>query len=186
MQKSISQLVLFFHKQTSSICNVFRFYVLKGGFLCDNIYNQFDDSYNFMVQVIDTLYLWGFCFLFAETIKADFRKIKKGIKDKQIFKIIIILFFIKHFVKSVPIRSFFWSVFSCIRIEYGENTDKKKLRILTLFTQWKFYFLVIYSLLQDNVDHFWHNVIYLTKLLVTWCVCLQRFDRSTSRVFVIC
>ena len=73
MQKSISQLVFFFHKQTSSICNVFRFYVLKGGFLCDNIYNQFDDSYNFMVQVIDTLYLWGFCFLFAETIKADFR-----------------------------------------------------------------------------------------------------------------
>ena len=44
---------------------------------------------------------------------------------------------------------FFWSVFSCIRTEYGnllrktpysvriqENTDQKKLRIWTLFTQW--------------------------------------------------
>ena len=53
-----------------------------------------------------------------------------------------------HCVKSVQIRSFFWSVFSRIRTEYGEmrsispysdrmreNMDKKKLRIWTLFTQ---------------------------------------------------
>ena len=53
-----------------------------------------------------------------------------------------------HCVKSVQIRSIFWSVFSCIRDEYGgllrkspysvlmqENTDQKKLRIWTLFTQ---------------------------------------------------
>ena len=53
-----------------------------------------------------------------------------------------------HCVKSVQIRSFFWSVFSCIRTEYGdfrikslysvriqENTDQKKLHIWTLFTQ---------------------------------------------------
>ena len=49
-------------------------------------------------------------------------------------------------VKSVQIRSFFRSVFSGIRTEYGEilsitvqmreNTDQKKLRIWTLFTQW--------------------------------------------------
>ena len=52
-------------------------------------------------------------------------------------------------VKSVQIRSFFWSVFSCIRTKYGDlmfkspysiqirgNTDQKKLRIWTLFTQW--------------------------------------------------
>ena len=44
-------------------------------------------------------------------------------------------------MKSVQIRSFFWSVFSRIRTEYGEilqmrqNTDQKKLRIWTLFTQ---------------------------------------------------
>ena len=43
-------------------------------------------------------------------------------------------------MKSVQIRSFFWSVFSRIRTEYGdllrENTDQKKLRIWKLFTQW--------------------------------------------------
>ena len=50
-----------------------------------------------------------------------------------------------HCVKSVQIRSFFWSVFSCLRTEYRdlrskspysvriqENTDQRKLRILTL------------------------------------------------------
>ena len=54
-------------------------------------------------------------------------------------------------VKSVQIRSFFWSLFSCIRTEYGylwskspysvrmqENTDQKHLRIWTLFTQCAF------------------------------------------------
>ena len=53
-----------------------------------------------------------------------------------------------RYVKSVQIRSFFWSVFSCIRNEYGdllrkssyssqiqENTDQEKLRIWTLSTQ---------------------------------------------------
>ena len=33
-----------------------------------------------------------------------------------------------HCVKRVQIRSYFWSVFSCIRTEYG-------IRIWTLFTQ---------------------------------------------------
>ena len=50
-----------------------------------------------------------------------------------------------HCLKSVQIRSFFWSVFSRVRIEYGEiriispysvrmrkNTNQKKLRIWTL------------------------------------------------------
>ena len=54
-----------------------------------------------------------------------------------------------HFVKSVQIRSFFWSVFSCTWTEYGEilpvspysvwmqeHADQKKLCIWTLFTQW--------------------------------------------------
>ena len=54
-----------------------------------------------------------------------------------------------HCVKSVQIRSFFWSVFSRMRTEYGEirsislysvrmraNTEQKKLRIWTYFTQW--------------------------------------------------
>ena len=29
-------------------------------------------------------------------------------------------YFLFHCVKSVQIRSFFWSVFSCIRAEYGD------------------------------------------------------------------
>ena len=47
-----------------------------------------------------------------------------------------------HCVKSVQIGSFFWSLFSCIQtskspysVRMQENTDHKKLRILTLFTQ---------------------------------------------------
>ena len=56
---------------------------------------------------------------------------------------------ITHCVKSVQIRSYFWSVFSHIRTEYGvirsispysvlmqENTDQKELRIWTLLKQW--------------------------------------------------
>ena len=55
-------------------------------------------------------------------------------------------------MKSVQIRSFFWSVFSRIRIEYGEILrigeilqsecgkiqSRKKFRIWTLFTQYPF------------------------------------------------
>ena len=54
----------------------------------------------------------------------------------------------KHRVKSIQIRSFFWSPFSRISTEYGEilcicpfcvrmreSTDQQKLRIWTFFTQ---------------------------------------------------
>ena len=64
----------------------------------------------------------------------------------------MILYFLKssviyifHYVKSVQMRSFFWSVFSCMHTEYAdlpskslysvwiqENTDQKKLRITVL------------------------------------------------------
>ena len=54
----------------------------------------------------------------------------------------------EHCVKSVQIQSFLWSVFFCIRTEYGvwiflysvriqKNMDQKKLRIWTLFMQWE-------------------------------------------------
>ena len=46
-----------------------------------------------------------------------------------------------HCVKSVQIRSNFWSVFSGIRTEYGEI-----LRIWTLFTQWLSQKLLRFSL----------------------------------------
>ena len=63
-----------------------------------------------------------------------------------------------HCVKSVQIRSFFWSVFSRIRTEYREilsiypysvpmreNADQKKLRIWTIFTRWHSQKLSIFS-----------------------------------------
>ena len=59
-----------------------------------------------------------------------------------------VLWNILYCVKSIQIRSFFWSAFSCIWPEYGDllrkslcsvriekNTDQKKLRIWTLFMQ---------------------------------------------------
>ena len=65
-----------------------------------------------------------------------------------------------HCVKSDQIRSFFWSLFSCIRTEYGKIlrispysarmrgiTDQKKLRIWALFRQcqwWHFWCLYLY------------------------------------------
>ena len=70
--------------------------------------------------------MWKFC---GDAVSAEFRR-----------KL--------YCLKSVQIRSFFWSVFSRIRAEYEEirsispysvwmreNTDQKKLRIWTLFTQ---------------------------------------------------
>ena len=40
-------------------------------------------------------------------------------------KPILATYHIYHCVKSVQIRSYFWSVFSCIRTEYGSpNTEK--------------------------------------------------------------
>ena len=73
-----------------------------------------------------------------------------------------------HCVKSVQIRSFFWTTFSCIRIKYGEmrsispysvrmweNTDQKKLSIWALFTQLILRqlltttFTVLFSLMKD-------------------------------------
>ena len=57
-----------------------------------------------------------------------------------------------HFVKKVLIENFFWSVFSCIRTEYGnllskssyslriqEKRDQKKLRIWTLWETFSCY-----------------------------------------------
>ena len=56
-----------------------------------------------------------------------------------------------HCMKSIQIRSFYWSAFSCAQSEYGEilrispysvrmweNTDQKNLRIWTHFTQCPF------------------------------------------------
>ena len=84
---------------------------------------------------------------------------------------------ISHCVKSVQIRSIFWSVFSDIWIEYWdlrsksphsvrmqENTDQKKLRIWTLFTHchqyrhtcsFAYFVECVLFFLDDNLDEEW-------------------------------
>ena len=72
------------------------------------------------------------------------------ILPKNKWKHLLVFTFTKdsHYEKSVKIWSFFWSVFSCVRTEFGflllkspysvriqENTDQKKVRIGTIFTQ---------------------------------------------------
>ena len=78
----------------------------------------------------------------------------------------------KHCVKIVIIRSFFLSVFSCIRTKYGdlqgksshsvwiqENRDQKKLRIWTLFTQWN----LLISLLRNGIFYI-QNVMLIRNI----------------------
>ena len=69
-----------------------------------------------------------------------------------------------HCLKSVQIRSFFWSVFSRIWTEYEDlrsnsqysvrirdNTDQKKLRIWTLFTQWTWLLILTLIVHQSSL-----------------------------------
>ena len=110
----------------------------------------------------------------------------------------IFIFFILDL--SVQIRSFFWSVFSRIRTEYRdllrkspysvrlrENTDQKKLRIWTLFTQcwpykWAkpfqaspaFYLETSHLIYSANHDSFLHEIHYWTEMCYHWRYNLQQ------------
>ena len=95
-----------------------------------------------------------------------------------------------HCVRSVQIWSFIWSVFSRIQTEYGvlrskspylvqmlENTDHKKIRIWTLFTQWPDY--------HPTATHRWyqvfHNVLYHLRLLLPFSVFNVRYNRLLTK-----
>ena len=89
-------------------------------------------------------------------IYAILERPKESSKAVDLSKSVVLKFYIwSPFLPSYSLRrmcpntELFWSVFSCIPIEYGdllrkspysvrmqENTDQKKLRIWTLFTQW--------------------------------------------------
>ena len=77
-----------------------------------------------------------------------------------------------HCVKSVQIRRFFWSIFSCILTEYSvriqENTDQKKTPYLDTFHA------VIRNYKNDEKDFFLHIVHF------PWC-CLGKF--LPARIF---
>ena len=88
-------------------------------------------------------------------------------------RIFHICFFIDHCVKSVQVRSFFWSVVSRIRTKYGEirsifpylvqireNTDQEKLRIWTLFAQWILLCILLFLLWQGITSRWFFLFIY--------------------------
>ena len=79
-------------------------------------------------------------------------------------------------MKSVQTRSFFWSLFYCIRTEYGdlqrkcrysvwmqENTDQKKLHIWTLVRQ------CLLKVIWRIVSCLLNNIKYNTKLNPNFC-----------------
>ena len=93
-------------------------------------------------------------------------------------------------MKSVQIQSFFWSVFFCIRTEYGdllckspysvwirEKTDKKKLRTWKLFTQCnaKWWFLNVYCSSYSCKQRFFFYIDVVsgcfTHIVLTWSTC---------------
>ena len=114
--------------------------------LAIGVHNVFEPSLRklptrFSIPVVEIFgkYMWSVIFKIAIYITL-------GLEEIYWYTIFIWI----HYVKNVQIRSFFWSVFSCIRSEYGEirsippysvrmreNTDHKKLRFWTLFTQWQ-------------------------------------------------
>ena len=78
------------------------------------------------------------------------------------------LYVVAHCVKRIQIWSFFWSVFSRNRTEYGEilcispysvwmrqNTDQKKIRIWTLFSQWGLHTWGILCLMRLPLYFLW-------------------------------
>ena len=94
-----------------------------------------------------------------------YKKLKEAVeihkKQTRNLSVLSKIYKVYHCVKSVQIRSFFWSVFSRLRAEYGqrrrispysvqmqENANQKKLRIWTLFTQCILYVLLNVILLE--------------------------------------
>ena len=102
-----------------------------------------------------------------------------------------------HCVKSVQIRSFFWSVFSCIWTEYGsleyehrisqysvqmgENTGQKKLRIWTLFTQC---FFIYQPFLSKNIFQYF-MLYHIWDQACTSFFSIFRLTRLTQRKWVL-
>ena len=87
-----------------------------------------------------------------------------------------------HCMKSVHIRRFFWSVFSCIRTQYRdllckspysvriqENAGQKKSCIWALFTQWYYHTLWIFAV--NCLRHFCISVLgfwlYIIKMILS-------------------
>ena len=77
-----------------------------------------------------------------------------------------------HCVKCVQIRSFFWSILSCIQSKYKKIRTRKKLRIWALFTQW------IYSLLSIIASEYKYLTFFISGRSVLDLVGLAGFERG--------
>ena len=112
-------------------------------FLCIDVLKIFFPIISFFCYLFCFVLLFFFVFFFCRWcyFLHKFNKVFSNLENK-------------HCVKSVQIRSFLWSLFSCICAEYGylrrkslysvriqENKDQKKLRIWTLFRQCKFWII---------------------------------------------
>ena len=118
-------------------------------------------SRKFLTKYFTNCWFWNSWISLDDRIIRMFNKTLRVSLDFQIY------FTVNHCVKSVQIRSFLLCVFSRIRTEYGEirmreNTDQKKLRIWTLFTQsthsviWNF----------EILDTLKHNTFFIHDFLL--------------------
>ena len=76
-----------------------------------------------------------------------------------------------HCVKSVQIRSYFWSVFSCIWTKYGLNIGKYKPEItpyLDFYMQWNFLYLACF-VVNTYVTFIWECWILIAYASSTTC-----------------
>ena len=115
-------------------------------------FQMFDWSVILKLFLIWILYMFEMMSLFL-ALRIPLISWQDGQVDLQILEYCIVLnkYVLRHYVKSVQIRSFFRSLFPYIWTECGEipsispclfrireNTDQKKTRIWTLLTQWDF------------------------------------------------
>ena len=93
--------------------------------------NSLDDSNNNILHSVrpSHVYTWALVnkIKVEHVLNHSWRRFLWGLfGPKGIFVSILIFIWRYHCVKSVQIRSFFWSVFSNIRTEYGEKLPQKK------------------------------------------------------------
>ena len=92
---------------------------------------QCNGSYNVIYKVF-ILRNIGFCDVTWNVNKSKVRLFQSHALNQMVIRITWFLIWHNQCLKSVQIRSFSWPVIFQMR----ENTDQKKLRIWTLFTQW--------------------------------------------------
>ena len=87
-----------------------------------------------------------------------------------------------HCVKSVQIRSFFWSVFSRIRTEYGEMT--RKYSVFGHFSHSVLFFVFKFINPSKQVGYKKHNQKLHQSFITAYETIFQEKDQNNSKTFV--